>query len=140
MSTYQGTAVSDNILSIKLNATSPAEAVAYDNAVAHAFLDVWSRELDLQTQIVVNGLKKQVNTLNAAMQDLTSAISSLSTTKANSQSANQLTTLVNERTNDASQITQLQSEQQQDLVAEQVNVHGSQVLDPAAATRSLLKK
>ena len=99
--TYQGTAVSDNILSIKLNATSPAKAVAYDNAVAHAFLSVWSQELDLQTQLVIKGLKQQVNTLNAAINDLTRAINSVANTSANSQSANQVTTLVNERSNDS---------------------------------------
>jgi hypothetical protein len=138
--TYQGTAVSDNILSIKLNATSPAKAVAYDNAVAHAFLSVWSQELDLQTQLEIKGLKQQVNTLNAAINDLTGAINSVANTSANSQSANQVTTLVNERSNDASQISQLQSQEQQDTVAEQATVSGSQVLDAAQAAQVSDKK
>jgi capsular polysaccharide biosynthesis protein len=140
VSTYEGIAVSGNILSIKLNASSPAQAVSYDNAVANAFLDVSARELALQTQLVVNGLKKQISTLNAAMKDLTSAINSLSTTTANSQSANQLATLVTQRTNDASQISQLQSQEQQDILAEQANVQGSSVLDPAVATKVSPKK
>jgi uncharacterized protein involved in exopolysaccharide biosynthesis len=140
VSTYLGTAVSDNILSIKLSASTPAQAVSYDNAISHAFLDVWSREQALQTQLEVNGLTQQINSLNAAIKDITSAINSVSNTTANSQSANQETTLVDERSNDQSQISQLESQQQQDQVAEQATVAGSQVLDPAAATQISDKK
>ena len=48
LSHYQGTATSNNIVTIKLTASSPAEAVAYDNAVAQAFLKVRAQEMALQ--------------------------------------------------------------------------------------------
>ena len=140
VSTYQGTSVSDVILSVKLSATSPAEAVAYDNAVARAFLSVRSNELALQTQLVVNSLEAQVKSLNGQISSLTSAIGSLSAAKAGSQSANQVAALVDQRTNDASQITELQSQEQQDFLIQQSAVQGTHVLDPAVALKTSATK
>jgi capsular polysaccharide biosynthesis protein len=131
LSTYAGTAVSGVILSIKLSAASPADAAAYDNAVAHAFLTVRAQELALQTDLIVNGLGSQVDSLNADTTELSSEINSLSAAKPGPQSTNQITQLVNQRSNDASEILQLQSEQQQDLLDEKAAAQGSRVLDPA---------
>jgi capsular polysaccharide biosynthesis protein len=136
LASYQGTAVSNVILSVKLSAASPAQAVAYDNAVAQAFLHVRSTELALQTQLVVNGLVAQVNSLNGQIKSLTGAISSLSAAKAAPQSANQVAALVDQRTNDASQITQLQAQQQQDFLTERTAAQGTHVLDPAVALKT----
>lgn len=140
LSTYQGTLVSDVIISIKLSAPSAARAVTYDNAVAKAFLTVRARELGLQTDLVVQGLERQVNALDAQIKDLTATISSLSTAPSNHQSANQVTQLVSERTGDASQISALQSQRQQDLLTEKAAAQGSRVLDPAAAVLVSAKK
>ena len=131
LTTYQGTAVSNSIISVKLSAASPAMAVSYDNAVASAFLRVRGQELGLQTQLVVNGIDQQINTLNTQMKDLTTAINALSSAAASSQSGNQITTLVNQRTNDANQVSQLDTQRQQDLVGARSVAAGSQVLDSA---------
>jgi Mrp family chromosome partitioning ATPase len=139
LSTYQGTSLSNSILTVKLSAASPALAVAYDNAVAKGFLQVWSNEMELQTHLVVNGLQQQITTLNGEIKALTNAINSVSS-QASSQTANQVATLVNERTNDQSQIVNLQSEQQQDVVGEQSTVAGSQLLDPAMAAQTSARK
>jgi capsular polysaccharide biosynthesis protein len=135
LATYQGTAVSGVIISIKLGAATPAEAVAYDNAVANAFLAIRSQELTTQTALVVDGLQSQANSFNKDIEDLTAEINSLSASKAGSQSANQIASLVNQRTGDASQISQLQSQEQQDVLAERSVADGSQVLDAAQAEK-----
>jgi O-antigen/teichoic acid export membrane protein len=135
VSTYQGTAVSNEIMSVKLSAPSAAQAVAYDNAVVRSFLAVRSQELALQTKLVVAGLEAQVNALNADIKALTSQIDSLGAAGPGSQAASQVTSLVNQRTTDSSQVDQLQSQGQQDLLAEQSVVQGTQVLDPAVALR-----
>ena len=131
--TYVGTAPSNVILSIKLSATTPAKAVAYDNAVAKAFLSVRSNELAQENQLVVNGLEAQVKSLDGEMNSLTNEISALSESKPGSQSADQVATLVGQRTNAEAQITALQSQEQQDVYGEESVTAGSHVLDPAAA-------
>ena len=140
LATYQGTAVSTVILSVKLSAASRAEAVSYDNAVAQAFLAVRSQELGLQTNLVIAGLNAEVNTLTSAEKQLTTSINALSGGKAGPQSANQIESLVNQRASDASQASQLVSLAQQDLLSERATAQGSQVLDPAAAVKVSAKK
>ncbi|HXW78249.1 MAG TPA: Wzz/FepE/Etk N-terminal domain-containing protein [Acidimicrobiales bacterium] len=135
LASYKGTAVSDVILAIKLSASTRAEAVAYDAAVAQAFLAVRSGVYALQTQLVVNGLQGQIGSLNADIASLTGQINTLSDGQAGQQSAAQLAGLVSQRTGDASEISQLQSEVQQDQLAEKSVAQGSEVLDPAAVVK-----
>ena len=135
VSTYVGTAVSNVILSVKLSAPTAADAVAYDNAVVRSFLAVRAQELDLQTKLVVAGLQNQENALNTDMKALTDQIDSLLVAGTGTQSASQVTSLVNQRTTDSSQVDQLQSQEQQDLLAEESVVQGTQVLDAAVAVK-----
>ena len=135
VSTYMGTAVSNVILSVKLSAPTAADAVAYDNAVVRSFLAVRAQELDLQTKLVVAGLQNQEDALNTDMKALTDQIDSLLVAGTGTQSASQVTSLVNQRTTDSSQVDQLQSQEQQDLLAEQSVVQGTQVLDAAVAVK-----
>ncbi len=140
LTTYQGTALSNVILSIRLSAPSPAKAVSYDNTVAKVFLAVRSQELASETGLVVDGLAAQVKALNSEVKNLTSALNSLADANADAQTANQIESLVDERTTDASQISQLESQEQQDLLSEQAVAGGSQVLDPAAAIKVSVNK
>lgn len=140
LSTYQGTAVSDVILSVKLSAPTAADAVSYDNAVVRSFLAVRSQQFALQTRLLVTGLQTQVRALNTDMKALTDQIDSLLVATSGARTANQVTSLVNQRTSDSSQIDQLQSQQQQDLLAEQSVVQGTRVLDPAVAAKVSAKK
>jgi capsular polysaccharide biosynthesis protein len=135
LTTYQGTVVSDVILTIKLSAASQAKAVAYDNAVASAFLALRSQELALQTNLVVAGLQSEVNSFNNDVKSLTEEINSLSAGKAGTASASEIAQLVNQRSGDASQISQLESQEQQDTLAERAVVDGSLVLDSARAVK-----
>jgi hypothetical protein len=132
LSTYLGTAVSNEIISVRLSAPSPALAVSYENAVTKAFLAVRADELANQTTIVVDGLNAQVAGLNTDITNLTNSINALSGSPAGPGSSSQISQLVDQRGGDASQISQLESQVQQDQLGEKAAVQGSQVLDPAA--------
>jgi hypothetical protein len=140
LGTFSGTAVSDVILTIELSARTQTEAIAYDNAVAKAFFNVRSQELSTQTNLVVDALQAQVNLLDKQIQGLTAEVNSISAGKAGPETANDVASLVDLRTTEASQIVQLQSEQQQDLQSVRQSVDGSQVLDPAAVKKVSEKK
>lgn len=128
---YSGIAVSDDLMSIKFSAPSRAGAVAGDRAVAQAFLAVQARELKLQTDVLVNGLRSQIDSLNSSIDQLNTEITSLSGSSSSTQTSNQLTELVNQRGADESQVTQLQAQVQQALLNEQSADHVNHVLDPA---------
>ena len=84
---------------------------------------------------MVAGLQNQEDALNTDMKALTDQIDSLLVAGTGTQSASQVTSLVNQRTTDSSQVDQLQSQEQQDLLAEQSVVQGTQVLDVAVAVK-----
>jgi capsular polysaccharide biosynthesis protein len=140
LATYHGEAVSNVILSIKLSAPSSARAVTYDDAVAVAFLAVRGRELSAQTNVVVDDLNDEVGALNGDIKNLTNEINVLSNGKAGPGTATQIAALVNQRTGDASQVSQIQSEVQQDQLVEVSAVKGSEILDPASPAKVSVKK
>ena len=132
LSRYSGLSVSDNIMSIKFSGSTKAEAVAGARAVAKAFLAVQASELGLQTNALVRGLNSQIASLNTDIDSLNNQISSLSGTTSGTSSSNQLTDLVNRRSEDESQLFTLQTQVQQALLTEQSTDHSNSVLDPAA--------
>ena len=132
LSHYSGLDVSDTIMSIRFNGGSQIDAVTGARAVAQAFLAVQAKELRLQTDVLVGGLQAQIASLNSGISNLNSSINSLSSAPPNEQTTNQLTELVNERSADASQVSQLQAQIQQALLNERSATDVSHVLDPAA--------
>lgn len=128
---YTGVSLSDNIMSIKFSGPSPNEAVAGAKAVAQAFLALQARELRLQTDVLVRGLRSQISSLNTSIGNLNTQINSLSGPSRNQRTTDQLTELVNQRSGDQSQVTQLQAQAEQALLNEQSVDHVSHVLDPA---------
>ncbi|HMK97534.1 MAG TPA: Wzz/FepE/Etk N-terminal domain-containing protein, partial [Acidimicrobiales bacterium] len=108
--TYTGTPLSDVILQIQLSAPTQAEAVAYTNGLAKAFLDVRSSQVTYQTQLGVNALNSQVQGLNNAIASLSSQIDQLSARAANTASSSQLTQLIDSRSNDYGEVSQLQTQ------------------------------
>lgn len=140
LASYKGLALSNAILSITFSAHSPTAAVDGGNAVARAFLRVRTDELNLQTQVVVRGLQTQVNSLDHEITDLSSSIDVLSINPAGSQSSNQLADLVEQRSEDTSQVAQVESQIQQEQLNESSVTAASQVLDPAAALKVSAKK
>jgi capsular polysaccharide biosynthesis protein len=132
LSQYSGLSVSDNIMSIKFSGSTKAEAVAGAKAVAKAFLAVQASELGLQTNALVRGLHSQIASLNTEIDTLNTQISGLSGTTPGTQSSNQLTDLVNLRSQDESQLFTLQAQVQQALLNEHSTDHSNSVLDPAA--------
>lgn len=140
LGSYTGTSISDVILQVKLSAATPAEAVHYETGLAKAFLAVRGGELTAQDNIVVSSLDKTATGLKSAVNSLTSQINSLSTASAGAQSASQVAALVNKRSADESQLSQVQSQVQQDRLATSLVVNGSKVLDPATVVPASSKK
>ena len=142
LSSYQGSVVSNAIMSITLAAHTQSNATLRTNAVAEAFLAFRSEEIGRQTQIVVNGLQDQVDELNASVDHLTKSISSLSgpNAPATPQSNNLVADLVSQRTGDETQVSQLQAQIQQDNLNLASLVGGSHVLDRAAVIHVSAKR
>lgn len=141
LASYQGLALSNAIMSITFSADSPEAAVAGANAVARSFLDVRSHELKMQTDVVVNDLQSQINSLDSEISRLGASISALPpSTSAPQSSGPELASLVDQRSEDSSQVSQLEGEiQQEDLNATSV-IGASQITDPAAVIPVSAKK
>ncbi len=140
LSHYSGLSVSDNIMSIKFSGSNPAEAVAGAKAVADAFLAVQAGQLGLQTNALVGGLRSQITALNTEIDTLNSEINNLSGTTPGTQSGSRLTDLINLRSEDESQLFQLQTQVQQALLNERSTDQSNHVLDPAAVAPVSTKK
>lgn len=136
LSHYTGLAVSDNIMSITFSGPSQIEAASGASAVARAFLAVHAKEMGLQTDALVRGLQTQISSFNNEIDSLNGEINNLSAATADTQSNNQLTDLVNQRSGEESQVSQLQAQVDQALLNEQFTDHTSTVLDPAAVVPS----
>jgi hypothetical protein len=141
LSHYSGLPLSDTIMSIKFNGASQSDAVAGARAVAQAFLAVQSKELRLQTDVLVHGLQSEISSLNTVIGNLNTQISSLaSASSTSSKTTNQITSLVNQRSADQSQVSQLETQIQQAQLNEQSANNVSHVLDPAAVVPASTKK
>ena len=87
-------------MSITFSGPSPTEAVSGARAVARAFLAVQARESVLQTNGLVRGLQSQISPINIEIEILNAKINSISGPTPGSQSGNQLTDLINQRSSD----------------------------------------
>lgn len=141
LSTYTGRVISNSILSVTVTAPTPASALDRTTVVSRVFLALRAEEFRLQTNVVVDGLRRQIAALNNQIGTLDSSINALSASQGVSQpSGINLTTLVNQRSSDATQITQLQAEIQQNLLNQESIQQVSRVLDPAAPVVKSTKK
>ena len=129
--TWEGAAVGDVLLQIQGDGDTRASAVRWTKALASAFLTVREQTLGEQTKVVVSSLDKQATQLQADVQRLNNTITALSSGGASD--ANQVTETLSERGTDQAQLTTLQNEVQQDLLAETAVNTGSYILDPAQA-------
>jgi hypothetical protein len=137
---YTGLAVSGNLMSITFSGSSQNEALSGARAVAQAFLDTQARELKLQTDVLVSGLQSQISSVNDAVNTLSTSINSLSDAAPNDQTTNQIADLVNERSADETQVSQLQAQVEQARLNQQSSDKISRVLDPAAIVPVSTKK
>jgi len=140
LSRYIGQSLSNNIMSIAFSGSSQAEAVSGARAVAKAFLAVQAKESGLQTDGLVRGLRSQISSLNNEIDNLNASISSISGATPDTQSSSQLVDLVNQRSADESQVSQLNTQIDQALVSEQFTDRTSSVLDAAAVVPVSAKK
>ena len=88
----------------------------------------------------MRGLQSQIASLNTEIDTLNSQINNLSGTASGTQSTNRLTDLINLRSEDESQLFQLQTQVQQALLNEQSTDQSNHVLDPAAMAPVSTKK
>lgn len=128
---YHGFALSDAIMSITANALSEHEALLEADAVAKALLAVRTDEFRLQTAVLVEGLQSQIAALTKAVNGLTTSINNASASPTGG-SSNQLSELIDQRSGDASQISQLQGQVLQDQLGERTAERVSHVLNPPA--------
>jgi capsular polysaccharide biosynthesis protein len=137
---YIGLAVSGNLMSITFSGSSQAAAVSGASAVAHAYLAVQAQELRLQTNALVGGLQSQISSVNSAVDTLSASINRLSDASPNDETTNQIADLVNERSADETQVSQLQAQVEQAHLSQQSSDQISRVLDPAALVPVSTKK
>ena len=128
---YTGLAVSNTLLEIKADASTPAKAVRWARAVSGAFMSVRAQTLGGQTKLVVASLEAQAKQLAANVQRLNGAVSVLSSSS--SHTAALVAEMVSERGTDESQLTSLQNQAQQDLLEQSAVDKGTYVLDPPKA-------
>lgn len=131
---YEGIAVGDVLMEIKADASTSSGAVRWANALASAFFSVRAETLGGQTKLIDSSLDLQATRLAADVQRLNNAITVLSGSQASPSTANQVAQLVSERGTDETQLTSLQNEVQQNLIADSVVNKGSYVLDPPVAS------
>lgn len=131
LSSYSATSPSPALLSVKLTASSPTAAVRRANAVAQAFLAFRANEFRQQNDILIKGLKGQIDSLNADITRLATSIKAVSAAGAGTQSSGQLSVLTNQQGQDASQVSQLQAQIQQNQLNITSITKGSRVVDPA---------
>jgi len=103
-----GVAVSDNVLTVTINGPSYKEAVRRVNAVTSAYLSFRDRQYNAQDNAIVSGLNKQIGFLTRQINVLTSSIGQVIS------GTNQLTQLVDQRSQDETEIANLQQTVQQD--------------------------
>jgi capsular polysaccharide biosynthesis protein len=141
VSPYKGTGVSPSIMAIKLSAPSAAAALAENNALAAAFLAIRTSVENQRTQVQVNGLESQIEAVKGQIQQLTDQINSLPAPVATTgPAANHRADLNNQLASANTQLTGLQAQVQQDVLAEAAIGHGSRILDPAIVHPASKKK
>jgi len=131
LASYRASGSGGTILTITTSATSSHAAVAWNNAVAGAFLGYRAAQFRLQTQVLVEGLRGQIGTLQRDVAQLGVSINALAGVPGTA-AADQVTNLATERTADITQIAQLEAEIQQDQLDAISVAGGSRILDPAA--------
>jgi capsular polysaccharide biosynthesis protein len=140
LASYQGLSLSNAILSITLSAHSPTDAVARANAAARAFLAVRTDLLRQQAQVVVNGLQSQVRTIDSEINNLTTAIDVQSASPTGTSSSTRLADLVDQRSEDTAQVSQLETQIENERLNETSVTQASLVLDQAVAVKVSAKK
>lgn len=117
-----GNSISDNVLVVTINAPSYSEAVRRVNAVTTAYLAFRAQQYNAQDDSIVKGLNRQLASLQSQVSELTNSIE-------NSGSGSQsLTQLVDQRSQDGTEITSLQETEQQDQLATLSVVQATRVL------------
>jgi capsular polysaccharide biosynthesis protein len=129
-----GVSVSANVLTISMNGPSYSEAVRRANAVTSGYLTFRAHQYNAQDDAIVSGLNKQVGSLREQANKLTDTIDG------SGLSSQQLTQLVDQRSQDGTEIANLQQTIQQDQLNALSVVNASRVLTSGTAVFTSSKK
>lgn len=119
--------VSDNVIIITMEGPSYTEAVNRVNAVTSAYLSFRSEQYTAQNNSIVDELNKEIGVLQSQVTGLSGSINNADL------SSDQLSQLVAERSQDQTEITNLQQTQQTDQLGMVAAIRGSRVLTPGTA-------
>jgi capsular polysaccharide biosynthesis protein len=117
-----GKSISDNVMVVTMHGPSYAEAVRRVNAVTTAYLAFRVLQYNAQDDAIVKGLNKQTATLQSQVNGLTNSINSPNT------GSDQLTQLVQQRSQDNTEIANLQQTVQGDQLATVSIVQATRIL------------
>jgi len=120
-----------DILSLRLTASTDAEAVGRLAALTSTYLDFRAAQLSLQSDVVVDGMNQRIDALQSQVSDLTRRIDELSTQ--GETGASPISDAVAERAQVTAQIGTLQQSVQDATLQTTSIVSASRVIDPAAA-------
>ncbi len=142
ISTYRVTVLSDEILQLRMTASSPREAVRRADVVASEFLSFRREEFERQSREVVRALDERRRVLIEEFDAVSEKINSFagSPSSGNDSAVREYGDLVTRRASLEDQIAQLRQRIDSALVDPTVVVERSRVLDPASPDdRSPLK-
>ena len=103
-----GKALSDNVIEVTMQATSPQEAVRRVAAVVRAYMSFRTEQINAQGNAIASGLQKQIGALESQANTLNDQIGS------SNPNASNLTQLVDQRADIESQVTALEQTLAQD--------------------------
>jgi capsular polysaccharide biosynthesis protein len=139
ISTYQVTALSDQILQLRVTGPTPAEAVRRANAVTEEFLGFRRGELERQAKVVVDTLEERKGALTSELATVNDRINAFPT-GAGDAAVRELGDLLTRRAVLDDQIAQLRQRIDAAILDPTLIVERSRVIDPAASDdRSPLK-
>jgi len=136
LAAYTATVVSPSLLRITVNATSSNDAVSRANAVARAYLQFRTDQLETQQQLLLTSLDQDINRAEQSVQSIRKQISQLQAQPASPRQQTRLISLhaaLNQATTD---LTALKQNTASTRATTQANtatqIKKSGVLDPAA--------
>lgn len=133
------TPTTTQILSLTVAAPDEAQARARTSALALAYLEFRSEQVNQQAQAVIAGTQAQADALSMRVEDLSAKIDGLQgTTSASGQAM--LNDLITRRADLASQVSQLSQTIQSEKIQMDGVTQGSHVLDPATVNPTPAKR
>ncbi|HMG30823.1 MAG TPA: hypothetical protein VK585_11965 [Jiangellaceae bacterium] len=138
LSTVTAVPVSSDIMSLTLTAPTDDEAVRRLDALTSTYLDFRSAQLQLQSNVVVDGMNQRIAELQAEVAELTEGINEL--LAAGESGASGLSDAISQRTKVTTQIDTLEQSVQDASLRNASIASSSRVIDAAAVEPGGMKR